>query len=124
MPSSVTYHEFESGRESVRISSALGSQAPTATIARTMYSGGGEVQFSFSSKQTKYIVYSRVVRTGPDGLGRWIPEIQNGVAHYIDGKFNGIRSCKVSAGLNVVNDTQLDKYFQPGKFIYVQLEEI
>jgi hypothetical protein len=119
---SAIYREKRGDRPEIVISAPLNSQPPT--IARTMYSGGGEVQFRFSNRRTAHILYARVIRTGPDEFKRWVPEHQAGVADYSDGKFVRDRSCNDGGGLAVTNDDGLSRYFRPGDFVYVQLEDL
>lgn len=123
MPGPAIYREVGPGVPIIQIPEPSISQHQRPTIARTMYSGGGEVQFRFSANATDYIAYSRTIRTGPDELGRWVPEHQAGIAHYTAGRFNGIRHCTPEGGLQVPNEASLDAYFDPGEFVYVQLEE-
>lgn len=118
------YREVGPDDVTIQISARSGSQSRLATIARTMYSGGGEVQFKFSADAVEYIAFSRVVRTGPDDLGRWVPDPQAGVAHFENGELAGTRNCKAGGGLQVANDANLDKYFETGDFVNLQLEEL
>ena len=117
------YREVGPDVATIQISAPSSSQSRSATIARTMYSGGGEVQFKFSSDELEYIAFSRTIRTGPDDLGRWVPEHSAGVARFVDGEFKDIRYCEgENGGLQLSNDASLDKYFELGEFVYLQLE--
>lgn len=60
--------------------------------AQTMYSGGGEAQIAFDNGDTRYIVFSRMVRTGFDERGN-NPAISDGVVVERAGKFAAIRIC-------------------------------
>jgi hypothetical protein len=60
--------------------------------ATAMYSGGGESQLAFSSGATRYIVFSRIVRTGFDESGN-DPAISDGVVVERGGEFLAIRVC-------------------------------
>jgi hypothetical protein len=60
--------------------------------AYTMYSGGGESQIAFDNGDTRYIVFSRMVRTGFDENGN-LPAISDGIVIERAGKFQSIRVC-------------------------------
>jgi hypothetical protein len=57
-----------------------------------MYSGGGESQLAFANGGVRYVVFSRMVRTGFDEEGNK-PAISDGVVVERDGKFAAIRVC-------------------------------
>ncbi|AOL95333.1 hypothetical protein BG023_112421 [Porphyrobacter sp. LM 6] len=61
--------------------------------ANAMYSGGGEDQIAFDNGDTRYIVFSRMVRTGWDDEGHNVPAISDGVVIERAGKFAAIRLC-------------------------------
>ncbi len=58
-----------------------------------MYSGGGESQLAFANGDTRYIVFSRMVRTRFDGEGN-DPAISDGIVIDRAGKFVGMRLCE------------------------------
>lgn len=60
--------------------------------AITPYSGGGEAQLAFDNGTTRYIVFSRMVRTGFDENGN-NPAISDGVVVEQGGRFAAIRVC-------------------------------
>ncbi len=60
--------------------------------AVAMYSGGGESQLAFADGSTRYIVFSRMVRTGFDAEGNR-PAISDGVVVERAGAFQSIRIC-------------------------------
>jgi len=60
--------------------------------AYAMYSGGGESQLAFDNGDTRYIVFSRMVRTGFGEEGN-MPAISDGVVVERAGKFAAIRIC-------------------------------
>lgn len=62
------------------------------TWARVGYSGGGELQLNFSNNQHKYVLYSRVVRTG-FGPGTNDPKFEAGVAVARGNKLVSDRRC-------------------------------
>lgn len=57
-----------------------------------MYSGGGESQLTFANGATRYIVFSRMVRTGFGEEGN-NPAISDGVVVEQGGKFLAIKVC-------------------------------
>jgi hypothetical protein len=61
--------------------------------AYTMYSGGGENQIAFANGDTRYIVFSRMVRTGFDENGNR-PAISDGIIIERGGKFLDIKLCE------------------------------
>lgn len=61
--------------------------------AYAMYSGGGESQLAFDNGDTRYIVFSRMVRTGFDENGN-APAISDGVVVERAGTFAAIRICE------------------------------
>jgi hypothetical protein len=61
--------------------------------AYTMYSGGGESQIAFANGETRYIVFSRMVRTGFDENGNR-PAISDGIVIERGGKFLDIKLCE------------------------------
>ena len=63
--------------------------------ASAMYSGGGESQLAFDNGDTRYIVFSRMVRTGFGEEGN-MPAISDGVVVERAGKFAAIRICEGS----------------------------
>lgn len=60
--------------------------------ASVMYSGGGEAQIAFDNGDTRYIVFSRVVRTGFGDEGNK-PAISDGIVIERAGKYQSIRIC-------------------------------
>jgi hypothetical protein len=60
--------------------------------AYTMYSGGGENQIAFTNGDTRYIVFSRMVRTGFDENGNR-PAISDGIIIERGGQFLDIKLC-------------------------------
>ncbi|WDA41159.1 hypothetical protein [Erythrobacter sp. BLCC-B19] len=63
------------------------------SYAYTMYSGGGEGQIAFDNGDTRYIVFSRMVRTGFDENGNR-PAISDGIVIERAGKFVDIKLCE------------------------------
>ncbi len=61
--------------------------------ASVMYSGGGEAQIAFDNGDTRYIVFSRMVRTGFDADGNNVPAISDGIVIERSGKFLDIKLC-------------------------------
>lgn len=61
--------------------------------AYTIYSGGGEAQIAFANGDTRYIVFSRMVRTGFDGNGNR-PAISDGIVIERGGNFLDIKLCE------------------------------
>lgn len=61
--------------------------------ASVMYSGGGEAQIAFDSGDTRYIVFSRMVRTGFDEDGNNVPAISDGIVIERGGRFLDIKLC-------------------------------
>ncbi|RNJ63473.1 MAG: hypothetical protein EDM03_03425 [Porphyrobacter sp. IPPAS B-1204] len=59
-----------------------------------MYSGGGESQIAFDNGDTRYIVFSRMVRTGFDEDGNNLPAISDGIVIERGGKFLDIKLCE------------------------------
>jgi len=61
--------------------------------ANVMYSGGGESQLAFANGDTRYVVFSRMVRTGfgPEGNN---PAISDGIVIERAGAFQAIRVCE------------------------------
>ncbi len=77
---------------------AFGSAEPEVQLnggryASTMYSGGGEGQIAFDNGKTRYIVFSRMVRTGFDENGNR-PAISDGIVIEREGKFLDIKLCE------------------------------
>lgn len=62
--------------------------------ANTMYSGGGEAQIAFDNVDTRYIIFSRMVRTGFDEDGNNVPAISDGIVIERGGKFLDIKLCE------------------------------
>jgi hypothetical protein len=78
-----------------------GGSAPEIEInggqyASVMYSGGGEAQIAFDNGDTRYIVFSRMVRTGFDEDGNNVPAISDGIVIERGGKFLDIKLCDSS----------------------------
>lgn len=61
--------------------------------ASAMYSGGGESQLAFDNGDTRYIVFSRMVRTRFDGQGNE-PAISDGIVIERKGQFVAMRLCQ------------------------------
>ncbi len=73
--------------------------------AYAMYSGGGESQIAFDNGNTRYIVFSRMVRTGFGDEGN-APAISDGIVIERAGKFAGMRLCEgelLPTDVNVAN---------------------
>ena len=62
--------------------------------ASVMYAGGGEAQIAFDNGDTRYIVFSRMVRTGYDEDGNNVPAISDGIVIERGGRFLDIRLCE------------------------------
>lgn len=78
------------------------------TRANVMYSGGGEQQLAFDNGDTRYIVFSRMVRTRFDGAGNE-PAISDGVVVERAGTFAAIRICD-DPDLHPVDVDAAEKY--------------
>lgn len=63
------------------------------SYAYTMYSGGGESQIAFDNGDTRYTVFSRMVRTGFDENGNR-PAFSDGIVIERGGKFVDIKLCE------------------------------
>ncbi len=61
--------------------------------ASVMYSGGGEAQITFDNGDTRYTVFSRMVRTGFDADGNNVPAISDGIVIERAGKLLAIKLC-------------------------------
>tara|TARA_B100000678_G_scaffold189392_1_gene158369 strand:- start:6 stop:617 length:612 start_codon:yes stop_codon:yes gene_type:complete len=61
-------------------------------FASVPYSGGGEAQIEFANGATRYVVYSRTVRTNFDERGN-MPEFTDGVVVLRDGEAVADRQC-------------------------------
>jgi hypothetical protein len=70
----------------------------------TMYSGGGEGQIAFDNGDTRYIVFSRMVRTSWDDEGHNILAMSDGVVVERGGKFLDIKLCDDPDFLPIQND--------------------
>lgn len=81
-----------------------------ATVA---YSGGGESQLAFANGVTRYIVFSRMVRTGFDEQGNE-PAISDGVVVLRSGKFVAIRVCE-DPEAKPVDVNAAETFLAPGK---------
>ena len=62
--------------------------------ARTGYSGGGELQIAFDSGDTRYVVFSRTVRTNFKADEPNYPAMSDGVVVLQDGRFRGLQRCR------------------------------
>jgi len=71
--------------------------------AYTMYSGGGEGQIAFDNGKTRYVVFSRMVRTGFDENGNR-PAISDGIVIERGGKFLDIKLCEDPDLLPIQNE--------------------
>jgi hypothetical protein len=76
----------------------FGGETPELVIkggerAYTMYSGGGESQIAFTNGNTRYIVFSRMLRTGFGEEGN-APAISDGVVIDRAGNFVDMRICE------------------------------
>lgn len=71
--------------------------------AYTMYSGGGEGQIAFVNGDTRYIVFSRMVRTGFDENGNR-PAFSDGIVIERGGKFLDIKLCEDPDLLPIQNE--------------------
>ena len=67
--STLSYRSTRNGRLELQISGGV--------LARTGFSGGGEIQTTFRNRGWRYVVYDRIVRTGFSGNNA--PEEQAGV---------------------------------------------
>lgn len=78
---------YRFGAETIELALAGGA------FANVMYSGGGESQIAFTNGTTRYIVFSRIVRTsfGEEGNAS---AISDGVVIEQGGKFLDIRLCE------------------------------
>lgn len=74
-----------------------------AKYASVMYSGGGEAQIAFDNGDTRYIVFSRMVRTGFDDEGNK-PAISDGIVIDRGGKFLDLKTCDDPDLLPVQNE--------------------
>lgn len=81
--------------------------------ATVPYSGGGESQLAFTNGAVRYIVFSRMVRTGFDEQGNE-PAISDGVVVVRDGKFVAIRVCEDPEG-KPVDVYAAETFLAPGK---------
>ncbi|PZU17425.1 MAG: hypothetical protein DI591_03620 [Citromicrobium sp.] len=61
-------------------------------FANVAYSGGGESQIAFDHGDTRYVVFSRMVRTGFDDGGN-APAISDGVVVLKNGAFAALEKC-------------------------------
>jgi hypothetical protein len=64
--------------------------------ARVGYSGGGELQIAFDNGETRYIVFSRTVRTRFDGYGNE-PAFSDGVIVLRNGRFADMQLCRADS---------------------------
>lgn len=64
--------------------------------ARVGYSGGGELQVAFDNGETRYVVFSRTVRTRFDGNGNE-PAFSDGVIVLRNGRFAGMQLCRADS---------------------------
>lgn len=78
--------EYRFGRDTAEIVLKGGQNA------EAMYSGGGENQLAFANGDTRYIVFSRMVRTRFDGEGNE-PAISDGIVIERRGAFAAMRLC-------------------------------
>lgn len=81
--------------------------------ATVPYSGGGESQLAFTNGKTRYIVFSRMVRTGFDEQGNE-PAISDGVVVERGGKFVSIRVCE-DPDAKPVDVNAAETFLAPGK---------
>ncbi|MCM0000562.1 MAG: hypothetical protein NBV68_14365 [Erythrobacter sp.] len=73
------------------------------SYAYTMYSGGGEGQIAFVNGDTRYIVFSRMVRTGFDKNGNR-PAFSDGIVIERGGKFLDMKLCEDPDMLPIRNE--------------------
>ena len=64
------------------------------SFAQTAYSGGGEAQVQFTGKGTRYIVFSRIVRTNFTAGEPNDPAISDGVVVYDGDRLMGMQTCR------------------------------
>jgi hypothetical protein len=64
--------------------------------ARVGYSGGGELQIAFDNGETRYIIFSRTVRTRFDGNGNE-PAFSDGVIVHRNGRFADMQLCRADS---------------------------
>lgn len=82
-------------------------------FARTAYSGGGELQFSFTNGPYRYVAYSRTIRTRFDGRGN-NPKFEDGVFVQRRGRLLSDKRC---TGASVGSGDPAD-YLHEGEIIY------
>lgn len=75
-----------------------GGATPEITIAGGQYAtvpygGGGEAQIAFDNGDTRYIVFSRMVRTCYDEDGNNVPAMSDGIVIERGGKFLDLKTC-------------------------------
>jgi hypothetical protein len=85
--------------------------------ASAAFSGGGEAQIGFTRGITRYVVYSRVVRTTFDASGRNDPKFEAGVFVQAGGKLVSDRRCTRPADA-AVDVTEAVRLLPPGEFRY------
>ncbi|WP_086608969.1 hypothetical protein [Erythrobacter donghaensis] len=81
------YGRYRFGRDTAEL------ELDGGNYAYTMYSGGGEGQIAFDNGDTRYIVFSRMVRTGFDENGNR-PAISDGIVIERGGRFVDIKLCE------------------------------
>lgn len=89
--------------------------------AYQMYSGGGESQLAFDNGTTRYIVFSRMVRTGFGEEGN-LPAISDGVVVERAGAFAAIRICAEPDGLPVQTG-EAERFLAPADDLFTQETE-
>lgn len=62
--------------------------------ARVGYSGGGELQIAFDNANTRYVVFSRTVRTNFTAGEPNDPAMSDGVVVLQNGQFRGMQQCR------------------------------
>lgn len=100
-----------------------GGDGPELTLsggqrASVMYSGGGEQQLAFDNGDTRYIVFSRMVRTGFGEEGN-NPAISDGVVVERAGTFAAIRICE-GPDLLPVDTNAADAYLTPAQDLFTE----
>lgn len=66
--------------------------------ARVGYSGGGELQIAFDNDDTRYVVFSRTVRTNFEPGEPNEPAMSDGVIVLRGGKYAGMQLCSATVG--------------------------
>lgn len=107
----------------VELAYPAAGQAGSLRWAQTGYSGGGEMQIQFENGGVRYVVYSRMIRTGFGGDGRNNPKDELGVAVLRGERLLSDRRCgaaPIAGGTSDWIDEQATQRLLPkGEFIYI-----